>query len=335
MGAFVFASVFAFVFACRYHPILPHQVPPSVLSLREGERGNTRSPVNFREGRRSSDGLVAQGIVAFQQRLYDKEKAEEVVNLHQVREEARELAIKFGDQLNAAHNEQLAEVEGRTTSYHMFGGVNKRTSLPENLAFTSSPRQVALQQQLLQHRLQQKRQNLQKQRLSHGEPLSASRHRSGRQSSGGGKLYFQTDVIPPPPTDFHFQPIAEDEPGPDPSPHSSPGRHGGDSDQAWIGLPSYMQAACRVTERSQLPLLGSPFSAHPPPPFSPYYHQHIPLNAPPTLHHHGPYQNSPTRELAGSYQNSPTRDHGGPYQGSPSRELEGDCFEHFEEGAPR
>ena len=37
-----------------------------------------------REGRRSSDGLVAQGIVAFQQRLYDKEKAEEVVDLHQV-----------------------------------------------------------------------------------------------------------------------------------------------------------------------------------------------------------------------------------------------------------
>ena len=28
--------------------------------------------------------MVAQGIVAFQQRLYDKEKAEEVVDLHQV-----------------------------------------------------------------------------------------------------------------------------------------------------------------------------------------------------------------------------------------------------------
>ena len=41
-----------------------------------------------------------------------------------------------------------------------------------------SKTQVALQQQLLQHRLQQKRQNLQKQRLSHGEPLSGSRHRS-------------------------------------------------------------------------------------------------------------------------------------------------------------
>ena len=35
-----------------------------------------RSPVSFREGRRASDGLVAQaGFVAFQQRLYDKGKA--------------------------------------------------------------------------------------------------------------------------------------------------------------------------------------------------------------------------------------------------------------------
>ena len=36
------------LFVNRYHPILPHQ-PPSVLSLREGERGSTRSPVNFRQ----------------------------------------------------------------------------------------------------------------------------------------------------------------------------------------------------------------------------------------------------------------------------------------------
>lgn len=89
---------------------------------------------------------MAQGIVAFQQRLYDKEKAEEVVNLHQVmiivmsimmamlsasktmtmlqklgyddedatqvREEARELAIKFGELAEAE------EAEGRSTSYH-------------------------------------------------------------------------------------------------------------------------------------------------------------------------------------------------------------------------
>ena len=46
-----------------------------------------------REGRRSSDGLVAQGIVAFQQRLYDKEKAEEVVDLHQVVHKMIKIAV--------------------------------------------------------------------------------------------------------------------------------------------------------------------------------------------------------------------------------------------------
>ena len=95
-----------------------------------------------REGRRSSDGLVAQGIVAFQQRLYDKEKAEEVVDLHQVvqkmiriavmmtimeredyrddnddvlkvREEARELAIKFGEEEDVEARETV-----KTSNYH-------------------------------------------------------------------------------------------------------------------------------------------------------------------------------------------------------------------------
>ena len=42
---------------------LPPHLLPSELS-----RQLTRSPVNFREGRRSSDGLVSP--VAFQQRLY-------------------------------------------------------------------------------------------------------------------------------------------------------------------------------------------------------------------------------------------------------------------------
>ena len=52
--------------------------------LHNSDRGVTRSPVNFREGRRSSDGLVAQGLVAFQQRLYEKEMATGILQLHQV-----------------------------------------------------------------------------------------------------------------------------------------------------------------------------------------------------------------------------------------------------------
>ena len=87
--------------------------------------------------------MVAQGIVAFQQRLYDKEKAEEVVDLHQVvqkmiriavmmtimeredyrddnddalkvREEARELAIKFGEEEEVEARETLV----KTSNYH-------------------------------------------------------------------------------------------------------------------------------------------------------------------------------------------------------------------------
>ena len=94
--------------------------------------------MNFREGRRSSDGLVAQGIVAFQQRLYDKEKAEEVVNLHQVRQEARVLASRFGEE---EEGEQREGREGVARAYHRLA-VSKRTSLPENLAYSSVPRQV-------------------------------------------------------------------------------------------------------------------------------------------------------------------------------------------------
>ena len=51
-------------------------VVPACCSNLYNDRGVTRSPVNFREGRRSSDGLMVaqQGIVAFQQKLYHKEK---------------------------------------------------------------------------------------------------------------------------------------------------------------------------------------------------------------------------------------------------------------------
>ena len=68
--------------AVRFNPLVGGQTPPP-CSLQE-ERTVTRSPVNFREGRRSSDGLVAQGLVAFQQRLYDTEAAAGQVQLQQV-----------------------------------------------------------------------------------------------------------------------------------------------------------------------------------------------------------------------------------------------------------
>ncbi|XP_046545798.1 serine/threonine-protein kinase SIK1-like isoform X2 [Haliotis rubra] len=47
------------------------------------DRSQTRSPVNFREGRRASDGLVAQGIIAFRQRLRESMRAKGMVELRQ------------------------------------------------------------------------------------------------------------------------------------------------------------------------------------------------------------------------------------------------------------
>jgi hypothetical protein len=70
-------------------------------------RAVTRSPVDFREGRRASDGLVAQGIlntadhplnsgVAFNsQRLHEACKAKGVLELHLLQKEAAQLNTQY------------------------------------------------------------------------------------------------------------------------------------------------------------------------------------------------------------------------------------------------
>lgn len=69
-------------------------------------RAVTRSPVDFREGRRASDGLVAQGIlsqvdnplncVAFNsQRLHEACKAKGVLELHLLQQEAAQLTSQY------------------------------------------------------------------------------------------------------------------------------------------------------------------------------------------------------------------------------------------------
>jgi serine/threonine-protein kinase SIK2 len=70
-------------------------------------RSVTRSPVDFREGRRASDGLVAQGIlsasenplnngVAFNsQRLHEACKAKGVLELHLLQQEAAQLSSQY------------------------------------------------------------------------------------------------------------------------------------------------------------------------------------------------------------------------------------------------
>ena len=136
----------------------------------------------------------------------------------QVREEARLLQSKY------------CEVEA---AQRQAQPLPKRISVPENFAYFpgssagpptgSLSKHVALQQQLLQHRLYQKRQNLQKQRMTlvtHGWPHTR-----------------QHQKPPQPGLDCLFQPIAEDETA------------GGSESIAWQGLPSSMRS-CRVSDTS-------------------------------------------------------------------------------------
>lgn len=55
----------------------------STLDPYSHQRRHTRSPINFREGRRASDGLVCQDVIAFRQKLKDGMKAGGMLELRQ------------------------------------------------------------------------------------------------------------------------------------------------------------------------------------------------------------------------------------------------------------
>jgi serine/threonine-protein kinase SIK2 len=145
-------------------------------------RANTHSPVDFREGRRASDGLVAQqgvdggggsgtggGVIAFNsQRLNETGKAKGIMELHLVQREHQALRSRY--QPNEQHSQYVR----------------------------STPR-VTL--------LQQKRQILQKQGAFQQPSMSdvMSRRQMLRQASY--KLAQQTQILPPLP---HQETIIED-----------------------------------------------------------------------------------------------------------------------------
>lgn len=176
----------------RYNPIAPHLLSSGSAY----DRSLTRSPVHFREGRRASDGLVAQGIVAFQQKLYEQDNTGGMIQLQEVREEALQLKNLFSESKT-----EDGKPSGRA-------GISKRISVPENFVYFPPTKHLALQQQLLQHKLLQKRQILQKQRFSHGDTLT------GFRRAPYGKPYMPTVGLPlaQQGSDCLFQPIAEDEP---------------------------------------------------------------------------------------------------------------------------
>lgn len=156
-------------------------------------RAITRSPVDFREGRRASDGLVAQQVaqsnetqknsLAFNsQRLNENCKAKGVLELHLVQKEAQKLKTQYQSTIPAEemtqrqiqHNQFAASF-----SPHYLDTKNptpKRISLPETFNYSStsppmpaSPKMVAqLQDQTeLQHAASQVKPPLQQQLMQH------------------------------------------------------------------------------------------------------------------------------------------------------------------------
>ena len=208
-----------------------------------------RSPISFREGRRASDGLMAQG--PFQQRLYDKLKAKGIIELQGVNEEYRALQNKIGPTSSSAGNSRSGTPEAQlsqlsaakrpsSASPSSRPSISKRISVPENFTYfpTNPSHHDSLEskqlQQFMHHRLFQKRQSFQLQKPSSGILPTTRRNLLARQAVlkyGANKLYlpsshhdsFSTcgnsvggNLLTVGPTcghssDFLFQPIAEDE----------------------------------------------------------------------------------------------------------------------------
>ncbi|NIG60409.1 serine/threonine-protein kinase SIK2-like [Pontoporia blainvillei] len=139
------------------------------LSSQKREAHN-RSPVSFREGRRASDTSLTQGIVAFRQHLQNLARTKGILELNKVQLLYEQLGSEADPNL-ASPAPQLQDLGSSCPQYIRdiiaFDAYMKKPSLLSKAQNTCQlyckepPR--SLEQQLQEHRLQQKRLFLQKQ----------------------------------------------------------------------------------------------------------------------------------------------------------------------------
>ncbi|XP_017784667.1 PREDICTED: serine/threonine-protein kinase SIK2 isoform X2 [Nicrophorus vespilloides] len=216
-------------------------------------RAVTRSPVDFREGRRASDGLVAQqvadasnpmGAIAFNsQKLSENSKVKGVLDMHLVQREAQRLQSQY----QAREPPEEVTQRQKQHSQYLQPRNNKRVSLPDNFSYTNSPQEPLQLQTAMQHRLlQQKRQILQKQcAMSHQSPTASVDHSLARRQmlrQASYKIAQQQPVLPPLPLSeteskdlLAFQALVE----------------GSTSGEAWNTLPGNLQTSCQISDSSQ------------------------------------------------------------------------------------
>uniref|UniRef100_A0A1Y1NGJ7 non-specific serine/threonine protein kinase n=1 Tax=Photinus pyralis TaxID=7054 RepID=A0A1Y1NGJ7_PHOPY len=208
----------------RHHPLL------YMPSLKPVNRTVTRSPVDFREGRRASDGLVAQqvtdstsgGVVAFNsQKLSENCKAKGVLELHLVQREAQRLQVQY----QAREPPEEASQRQKQHSQYLQPRTNKRISLPDNFSYANTSPEPLQLQTAMQHRLlQQKRQILQKQ--------SAMSHQSSTNSLETSSSLARRHML----RQASYK-IAQQQPA------IVEG-----SGEAWNSLPGSLQTSCQISE---------------------------------------------------------------------------------------
>lgn len=250
-----------------------------------GARNLTRSPVDFREGRRASDGLVAQqlnqadatnNVIAFNsQKLSENTKAKGVLELHLVQKEAKKLKTQY--QANVPLEEVVQMQKQHNQYLHLDKPrVPKRISLPDNFNYVPTVGPAQTQdaepaqsskpplQQLMQHRLlQQKRQILQKQcALSHqasatgsgtgtastveAAVLNLTRRQMLRQASY--KIAQQTQILPPLPlSDSESKDLMAFQAIVEGAACKTNAASTATAD-SWNNLPNSMQSSCQISE---------------------------------------------------------------------------------------
>lgn len=228
-----------------------HKHNPLVhMSSFKTARNLTRSPVDFREGRRASDGLVAQqaadppgSTLAFNsQKLNESYKAKGVLDMGLVQREA----LRLQSQYQAREPPEEMSHRQKQHNQYMQPRTTKKISLPDNFSYSSTCVEPVQLQTAMQHRLlQQKRQILQKQcAMSHQTASSTidttqlSRRHMLRQASY--KIAQQQPVLPPLPP----LPLSETE-SKDLLAFQSLVEGSADS---WSSLSTNMQTSCQIAE---------------------------------------------------------------------------------------
>uniref|UniRef100_A0A672HE96 non-specific serine/threonine protein kinase n=1 Tax=Salarias fasciatus TaxID=181472 RepID=A0A672HE96_SALFA len=139
---------------------------PAMAALTSQHREtHNRSPISFREGRRASDTSLTQGLVAFRQHLQNLARTKGILELNKVQMLVEQMGSGDGATMGPLgpqhHLHNLLEVSPAAQSYTHTHTHTQTHTLPASCQLFCKETPRSLEQQLQEHRLNQKRMYLQ------------------------------------------------------------------------------------------------------------------------------------------------------------------------------